>query len=310
MIQHEGFLQDILKDLENDTPRLIYADWLDDQGEENFANFIRLQCAYAQLEKEGHTTHPVFTHPVNKCKQATYWGCDKCKEMCEITKQFAHIFVRHGDDWFRQERKSFSSQLTGEDGVISPAVLSCLFHSPQVVNHNLLHVYRGFLSMIVADFSAIMTNIRKMVRLHPIEKLMFLNAKPRKVTRIFRVNPPHEIYQNDLYENDLAAKEVSYWVWWNDNIGLTHLDGRFDYPLMLSAERGIYDHIPEEIWKVIQAENYFFYDLGNGRKVKIEVPGMNNTKIFGTEEAANKALSDAVLYLARHDPNNIYFNPE
>jgi uncharacterized protein (TIGR02996 family) len=33
---------------DDDTPRLVYADWLDDHGDANRAEFIRLQCALAQ----------------------------------------------------------------------------------------------------------------------------------------------------------------------------------------------------------------------------------------------------------------------
>jgi uncharacterized protein (TIGR02996 family) len=38
-----AFLTDILANRDNDTPRLIYADWLDDNGEGERAEFIRLQ---------------------------------------------------------------------------------------------------------------------------------------------------------------------------------------------------------------------------------------------------------------------------
>jgi uncharacterized protein (TIGR02996 family) len=45
-----GFIEDIVADPDDDTPRLIFADWLDEHGEEERAEFIRLQCEYAGLE--------------------------------------------------------------------------------------------------------------------------------------------------------------------------------------------------------------------------------------------------------------------
>jgi uncharacterized protein (TIGR02996 family) len=42
-------LQAILEDPEDDTPRLIYADWLEENGDEARAEFIRLQCALARM---------------------------------------------------------------------------------------------------------------------------------------------------------------------------------------------------------------------------------------------------------------------
>src|SRR5262245_58187386 len=38
-----GFLADILEHPEDDTPRLVYADWLDDHGQPERAEFIRAQ---------------------------------------------------------------------------------------------------------------------------------------------------------------------------------------------------------------------------------------------------------------------------
>jgi uncharacterized protein (TIGR02996 family) len=43
MTHDEAFLQDILEHPHDDTPRLIYADWLEDHGGEARAEFIRLQ---------------------------------------------------------------------------------------------------------------------------------------------------------------------------------------------------------------------------------------------------------------------------
>jgi uncharacterized protein (TIGR02996 family) len=51
-MSHDGFLRDILENPEDDAPRLIYADWLDDQGDEHSsmrAAFIRAQITRARL---------------------------------------------------------------------------------------------------------------------------------------------------------------------------------------------------------------------------------------------------------------------
>ncbi len=44
-----GFLSAICADPADDTPRLVLADWLDDNGEAERAEFIRLQCELAKL---------------------------------------------------------------------------------------------------------------------------------------------------------------------------------------------------------------------------------------------------------------------
>jgi uncharacterized protein (TIGR02996 family) len=48
MTQDEAFLQAIIEAPDDDAHRLVYADWLDDNGDPERAEFIRLQCALAR----------------------------------------------------------------------------------------------------------------------------------------------------------------------------------------------------------------------------------------------------------------------
>ncbi|MCI0700834.1 MAG: TIGR02996 domain-containing protein [Planctomycetia bacterium] len=43
----DAFLDVIFDHPDDDTPRLVYADWLQEHDQENYAQFIRLQCAVA-----------------------------------------------------------------------------------------------------------------------------------------------------------------------------------------------------------------------------------------------------------------------
>jgi uncharacterized protein (TIGR02996 family) len=55
MIEHQAFLQDILEHADDDAPRLIYADWLDEHGGpagQERAEFIRVQCELSRLGPE------------------------------------------------------------------------------------------------------------------------------------------------------------------------------------------------------------------------------------------------------------------
>jgi uncharacterized protein (TIGR02996 family) len=63
-VTDEVFLHEILTDPEDDAPRLVYADWLDDQGggeQAERAEFIRLQCelARAPLDEPGRPEREV-----------------------------------------------------------------------------------------------------------------------------------------------------------------------------------------------------------------------------------------------------------
>jgi uncharacterized protein (TIGR02996 family) len=49
MNQHDAFLQDICENTEDHGPRLVFADWLDEHGDADRAEFIRLQCELTRL---------------------------------------------------------------------------------------------------------------------------------------------------------------------------------------------------------------------------------------------------------------------
>jgi uncharacterized protein (TIGR02996 family) len=52
MTHDEAFLQAILESPDDDTPRLVYADWLDENGDSDRAEFIRVQCRYHRKQKD------------------------------------------------------------------------------------------------------------------------------------------------------------------------------------------------------------------------------------------------------------------
>jgi uncharacterized protein (TIGR02996 family) len=49
MSQDNAFLETIRANPDDDTPRMVYADWLEEQGETDRAEFVRLECQLARL---------------------------------------------------------------------------------------------------------------------------------------------------------------------------------------------------------------------------------------------------------------------
>jgi uncharacterized protein (TIGR02996 family) len=49
MSPEEGFLLEIRAAPEDDCPRLVYADWLEEHGQSERSEFIRVQCRLARL---------------------------------------------------------------------------------------------------------------------------------------------------------------------------------------------------------------------------------------------------------------------
>src|SRR5262245_46053167 len=48
----QAFLDDIVANPDDDAPRLVYADWLDEHGDPHRAEFIRAQCERARLDAD------------------------------------------------------------------------------------------------------------------------------------------------------------------------------------------------------------------------------------------------------------------
>ena len=65
MDSHEAFMRPIHENPDDDSPRLVYADWLEENGYPLFAEFIRVQI---ELHRTGqhHKTYLLRTHSAQR----------------------------------------------------------------------------------------------------------------------------------------------------------------------------------------------------------------------------------------------------
>lgn len=82
MSDRQSFIRAICDAPDDDAPRLIYADWLDENGEDKLAGFIRLQCELYNLP------------PAKVCNGCDPWGFS-CR-CCKLRKQINEIL---SGDW-------------------------------------------------------------------------------------------------------------------------------------------------------------------------------------------------------------------
>lgn len=73
----KGFLDDIVANIDDDTPRLVYADWLAEQGKDERAEFIRVQVEQARLP---------------------WW--DVTRLQLQLREQ--ELLKRHGEEWLAE----------------------------------------------------------------------------------------------------------------------------------------------------------------------------------------------------------------
>jgi uncharacterized protein (TIGR02996 family) len=133
MTPDEAFLEDVREHPEEDAPRLVYADWLDDHGDPERAEFIRLKCELARLPAED-ARRPALearARALLASHQATWTaplrgrvqGWAFRRGLVEKVKVRAGAFLAHAPDLFRVAPIR-EVEVRGARGQL-PALLAC-----------------------------------------------------------------------------------------------------------------------------------------------------------------------------------------
>jgi uncharacterized protein (TIGR02996 family) len=108
-----ALLAAILAHPDEDTPRLVYADWLQEHGDAERAEFIRLQCELARDDAEDEANGRMGTNPLRRRavellmsgRNAVAWRGDLVRLLPRGESLFRRGFVGSvtcgGDDWVR-----------------------------------------------------------------------------------------------------------------------------------------------------------------------------------------------------------------
>jgi uncharacterized protein (TIGR02996 family) len=147
-----AFISDIIEHPEDDTPRLIFADWLDDHGEPERAEFIRVQCELQQPFRGG----PVA---VERCNQLVA----REHEIMSMARGGVPIWA----DW------------------AGPAV-RCLSSPNGFVGANERILFRrGFVAEIHCQTAAWMEHGKRIAREHPLEVVWLTDREPHNLHNYF-----------------------------------------------------------------------------------------------------------------------------
>jgi uncharacterized protein (TIGR02996 family) len=179
-------LLDILTNPKEDDLRLIYADWLDDQGDVDRAEFIRVQIELETLNKRLQSTED--------CLDVE---CDGCHERRGLDIRLQDVWYPPGKG-FVQPIETWNWRLTE----VSPGELT----SYGVVT-------RGFVSKIVCTCDEFMKYAEKLFTSHPIEEVVLTDREPYYTeyqadeghsfydnTKVIVITHPESNLPNELYE--------------------------------------------------------------------------------------------------------------
>jgi uncharacterized protein (TIGR02996 family) len=146
----QGLLRAILENPDDDLPRLVLADWLEENGDEVRARFIRLQCRRAQLGDE----HPGAETLVKqdwelRCAHARSWQRELPAWARRLRCRFRRGFVAEGiltPKQFFEKLPSLRRRtpLEGIEIIDSSIDFSALANCPHVSGLKLLRLHGGW----------------------------------------------------------------------------------------------------------------------------------------------------------------------
>ncbi len=156
MTDRQAMLQDVLDNPADDAPRLIYADWLDENDEGERAEFIRLQCQYP-----------------------------KQTELQIIVSNF------YGDEWreANQPYPTIGSRSPADRFRHLPGIASMFRDWTKFAVGSWLHYHRGFISHITCTAADWLNHGDAIVIEHPIETVTL-------TTLISEMSPPSEFHRH------------------------------------------------------------------------------------------------------------------
>jgi uncharacterized protein (TIGR02996 family) len=136
-----GILADILAHPGDDTPRLVYADWLEESGEGERAEFIRAQIELAACPE-----------PDGRCR----CGKPACR-WCPIQWRVARLLLERSLSWLDRPCMDLESATAGR---------AC-------------HYRRGFVEAVRCTLDGWKAHGPDIVRAHPVREVSIVGREPR-----------------------------------------------------------------------------------------------------------------------------------
>jgi len=200
--ERSALLQAIIRNPNDDLPRLVYADWLEESSEYKRAEFIRLQCEISN----GNSTclkKQALTKKERRCKKKVkrpfprlYCRCRSCR------------LARRADDlnannrWKWMEDEGITLPLERWNEIARGSAMLEENSMPQVAQSLMqikffggLKWRRGFLHSITLPIEAFFELGKNIARLHPIKYFLLTNCKPCRLPRHDAPNYEYRWYE-------------------------------------------------------------------------------------------------------------------
>lgn len=265
MTEHESFLQAIIANPADDAPRLIYADWLEEHGNSNRAEFIRIQCELAAMKPRGCQHMKRIGHFLNSPVIMSGTECGKC-QWCLLTEREQALY-RYQPGPLRYMQLCFDLSRLGSRAVdmtfteSGPCIAGLKFSESANMASSVECVFRrGFIAEVTLGCQDWLAHGPQLVKMTPLEKVTLSDK-----------------HASALSENVLAGETFPDGSTARTRWRFACFPG--DYYAMARSGH----HLPMELFQCLPPESF---DGGN-------------TCFFDTSDAAQAALSNACLAWAK-----------
>jgi uncharacterized protein (TIGR02996 family) len=177
MTTEQAFLQAIRDASDDDTPRLIYADWLEEHGQSDRADFIRLQCRLARRELTSERWDSLQTHAQELLRRNWTEWVGTLRDLVGSRRD------RYGESWLGEE--------------FSPGRLSFF--------------PRGFVQRLSLDAESFIRGADALARLTALRELRLWGAGGRAaaLANAYLLSNVHTLFFADYYEEPLTARDAA-----------------------------------------------------------------------------------------------------
>lgn len=170
----QAFMADIIANPERDDVRLIFADWLDDHGEPERAEFIRVQCEYATLNDVDRTCPYLDSNFANRTTCRWKEGVCQCRG-CALVKQEDELIRFNASRWI--DAALAEEWQEGFGTWRRPLLKVARIVSKRSVCRE-LEFRRGFVAEIHCPLAAWLAHGGAIVRSQPIEVVRLTDREP------------------------------------------------------------------------------------------------------------------------------------
>lgn len=184
MTREDAFIADIIANPADDAVRLIYADWLDGQGREEYGEFIRLQCELARIDY-------CYCNP--PCWDRMDYSCRSHK----LQDRERELFAKAADEAMQLDEPLWNILPRWHIAGWSPNELHLVNLRSEQHSEIRAILSRGFVAEVRCTCADWLAHGPALVRRQPIERCVLVDKKPGR-----------------MWGHD-TGNEASYRRWWN-----------------------------------------------------------------------------------------------